>query len=45
MVLVLLLIHAGIGSSAGAAGFRLLNRNVVSVVLFGTQQADSQQGY
>ena len=32
------------GSSAGAAGFKLLNRNPVSVALFGPQQADSQQG-
>ena len=35
MVLVLLLVHAGTGSSAGAAGFRLLNRNPVSVALCG----------
>ena len=44
MVLVLLLVHAGTGSSAGAAGFKLLNRNPVSVALFGAQQTDSQQG-
>ena len=44
MVLVLLLVHAGTGSSAGAAGFKLLNTNPVSVALFGAQQADSQQG-
>ena len=40
-MLVLLLVHAGTGSSAGAAGFKLLNRNPV---LFGAQQADSQRG-
>ena len=44
VLLVLLLVHAGTGSSAGAAGFKLLNRNPVSVALFGAQQADSQQG-
>ena len=40
----LVLVHAGTGSSAGSAGFKLLNRNPVSVALFGAQQTDSQQG-
>ena len=33
MVLVLLLVHAGTGNSAGAAGFKLFNRNPVTVAL------------